>query len=123
MKKTCLVLLSFFSLIQMGFSQTSAQSKLNESNFKTPPTSSKVHTWWHWIQGSISKAGLTKDLESMKAQGISQATILNVGLIENKKYLVSQVKFDTDAWYDMFEWALTEVKRLGITIDAHNCIG
>jgi len=37
--------------------------------------------------------------------------------------LVPQVKFDTDAWYEMFKWAVTEAKRLGITIGAHNCEG
>ncbi|MEP6727723.1 MAG: glycosyl hydrolase, partial [Bacteroidota bacterium] len=64
-----------------------------------------------------------KDLESMKAQGIAEATIINVGLIENKTYLVPQVKFGTDAWYQMFKWALKEAKRLGITIGVHNCDG
>jgi len=123
MKKTALVILGLFLLIQTGFSQKPTQNKLNGNDFKNPPQSSKLHAWWHWVQGSISKDGITKDLESMKAQGIFQATILNVGLIDNKEYLVPQVKFGTDAWYELFKWALTEAKRLDITIGAHNCDG
>ena len=84
MKKTALVILNFFLLIQIGFSQKSTQRTLNSNYFKNPPQSSKVHTWWHWVQGSISKDGITKDLESMKAQGNAQATILNIGLIDDK---------------------------------------
>ena len=123
MKKPGLVILNLLLLIQVVFSQKTTQSISDDAVFKNPPSSAKVHSWWHWVQGSISKDGITKDLESMKAQGIAEATIINVGLIENKEYLVPQVKFDTDAWYDMFEWALTEAKRLGITIGAHNSDG
>ncbi len=123
MKKTAFVILTCFFVIQSGFSQMPIQAALNNNDFKNPPQSSKVHTWWHWVQGSISKDGITKDLESMKTQGIAQATILNIGLIDNKKYSVPQVKFGTDAWYELFKWALTEAKRLGLSIGAHNCDG
>jgi hypothetical protein len=123
MKKTAFVILSFFFFIQIGFSQKINQSTSGIEAFKNPPTSAKVHTWWHWVQGSISKNGITKDLESMKAQGIAEATIINVGLIDNKTYLVPQVKFGTDEWYDMFKWALTEAKKFSLTIGVHNCDG
>ena len=33
------------------------------------------------------------------------------------------VKFNTDEWYRLFEWALKEADRLGMTIGAHNCDG
>jgi len=84
MKKTGLLLLSIFILVQIGFSQNQTQNEQNIKDFQNPPQSSKVHTWWHWVQGSISKDGITKDLESMKAQGNAQATILNIGLIDDK---------------------------------------
>jgi hypothetical protein len=119
MKKTSLTLLTFFLLFQIAFSQNASPIAFDNKAFQNPPKSSKVHTWWHWMQGSISKQGITKDLESMKAQGISEATILNIGLIDDKNYLVQQVKFGSEEWYDMFKWALTEAKRLGITIGAH----
>lgn len=99
------------------------QQEMSVDEFLKPTSSNQLHTWWHWMQGSISKEGITKDLESMKKQGISQATILNVGLLTDKIYLVPQIKFDTKAWYEMFAWALQEADRLGIKIGAHNCDG
>lgn len=110
-------LLLFFSIIVNG------QSHLKETEFKTPPESVKVNTWWHWISGEITREGITKDLESMKQQGIVQATILNVGGLTSKRTGVVNMKFDTPEWHEMFKWALKEANRLGIKIGVHNCDG
>ena len=59
----------------------------------------------------------------MKKQGIGQATILNVGLFNEKDFGVKRVVFDSPEWHEMFIWALQESKRLGISIGAHNCDG
>jgi hypothetical protein len=100
-----------------------AQEQLNSEEFQSPPQSSKVHTWWHWMNNGIAKDGITKDLESMKQQGVVQATILNVGLPIIKVVEVPDIMFGTPEWYEMFRWALTEAKRVGISIGFHNCDG
>lgn len=111
MKKQFTVIL-FFALSSMAYSQ----SPLNKSEFQNPPTSSKVHTWWHWMGGNITKDGITKDLEAMKTQGVVQATIFNIGEIYAKKVDVPKVKFNSSEWIEMYQWALKEANRLGITI-------
>src|SRR4028118_1318429 len=58
----------------------SSQAMFSKNAFLNPPNSVKVHAWWHWVDDAITKEGITKDLESMKKGGISQATILNVSL-------------------------------------------
>ncbi|HEU0227850.1 MAG TPA: glycosyl hydrolase, partial [Arachidicoccus soli] len=108
-------------LSQLNICQS--QSILSSTEFRSPPVSSHVHTWWHWISGNITKDGITRDLESMKKQGISQATILNVGGFVSAKVDVPQIKFNTPEWYEMFQFALKEAKRLGITIGVHNSDG
>ena len=102
---------------------TREQKQLSESEFKNPPASVKIHTWWHWLDGNITKEGITKDLEAMKEQGIVQATILNVGLFGDRDFGVKKVIFNTPEWFDMFQWALKEANRLGISIGVHNCDG
>jgi hypothetical protein len=86
-----------------------------------------VNTWWHWVAGNISKDGVTKDLESMKQQGISQATILNIGdqttWFQPKTYIPVAIKFNSLEWHEMFKWALKEAKRLDIKIGIQNCDG
>jgi hypothetical protein len=97
--------------------------KLDAGEFANPSREFNVHTWWHWMDGAITREGITRDLESMKQQGVSQATILNIGLFNGKDFGVPQVKFNTDEWYGMFKWALQEASRLDIKIGAHNCDG
>jgi hypothetical protein len=99
------------------------QKQLSDAEFKNPPGKVKIHTWWHWLDGNITKEGITKDLEAMKEQGIVQATILNIGLFGEKDFGVKKVNFNTPEWFEMFQWALKEANRLGISIGAHNCDG
>ena len=119
-------LANFFSRFIIVFILWGCSSPMNRSfdvsKFKDPPQNVKVHTWWHWIDGRITLEGITKDLESMKAQGIVQATILNIGM-SVKDSEVKRVSFNSPKWYKMFQWALQEADRIGITIGVHNCDG
>ncbi|MEI6804820.1 MAG: glycosyl hydrolase [Burkholderiales bacterium] len=47
--------------------------------FRNPPDSAKPQTWWHWMDGNISKEGITADLEAMKRAGIGMAHIFLIG--------------------------------------------
>ena len=109
-------------LVMAGCSTRKHGGAVDKADFRNPQ-SSVVHTWWHWMDGAITREGITKDLESMHAQGIGQATILNVGLFNYRNLGVPQVDFGSEEWYGMFEWALKEGDRLGIKIGVHNCDG
>ena len=91
--------------------------------FENPPAQYRVHTWWHWNGGIVTREGITKDLESMKKQGVSQATILNIGAEYDEDFGVEKVVFDSPEWYDRFAWSLQEAQRLGLKIGVHNCDG
>jgi len=115
--------LLFLVSISCSSCKTNNSSSLNEQLFLNPPQSAKVHTWWHWMNGNITREGITKDLESMSKQGISQATILNIGLIKYQDSSITRVVFNSPEWHEMFRWALDEASRLNIKIGAHNCDG
>lgn len=100
-----------------------AQPELNPAEFSTLPPACGVHTWWHWVDKKITREGITKDLESMKQQGIVQATILNVGGGSEIDLPIPSVTFNSPEWHSMFKWALQEAKRIGIQIGVHNCDG
>jgi len=116
----------YFSLFSMLFIMNCGQTvdtKPDMTEFTDPPVSNSVHAWWHWMENAITKDGITKDLEAMKKQGISTVTILNVSLFNERDLGVPKVIFNTDQWYKMFEWALSEAHRLGMTVGVHNCDG
>ena len=116
----------FLSLMAGLCTSTASASEfapVQKSIFQGTPESTKVHAWWHWISGNITKEGITKDLESMNKQGVSQVTILNIGGFVSSKLPVPNIKFNTPEWYGMYQHALKEAKRLGMTVGAHNCGG
>lgn len=41
-------------------------------------------TWLHWLDNNVNREGITKNLESMREQGVLQVTILNTGLMGEK---------------------------------------
>jgi len=119
MKKISISFLTLFLYISLS----NAQTTLSKSEFQNPPTTSRVHTWWHWTGGNITKDGITKDLEAMKAHGVVQAAIFNIGEIYTKKVDVPKVKFNSPEWIEMYQWALKEANRLGITIGVQTIDG
>ncbi|MBC7328220.1 hypothetical protein H5T87_08945 [bacterium] len=89
------------------------------SNFLHPPQSAKPHTWWHWVNGSITAEGITKDLEEMKDKGVGGAQIFNVAPGNPP----GPVLFMSPEWHELFKHAVKEVERLGLELCIHNCAG
>ena len=50
----------------------SASLKALKVEFLTPPNSSRPRTWFHVMSGNMTKAGITKDLESIESVGIGR---------------------------------------------------
>jgi len=87
--------------------------------FMTPPNQAKPQTWWHWMNGNITKEGITADLEAMKRVGINGAQIFNV----DEEIPAGPAPFMSPLWLDLVHHAATEAKRLGMELGFHNCAG
>ena len=103
--------------------RSSPAATLSAESFRNPDRAAGVHAWWHWLDGAITREGITRDLEGFKAQGVVQATILDVGLFGGRDFGVPRVPFASPEWFAMYRWALAEASRLGITVGVHNCDG
>lgn len=110
--------LTLVHVLCIFFFNASAQHSF-ESGFINPPASAKARTWWHWINGNVSKEGITADLEGMKRVGIQEAQIFNV----DQGYPEGAASFMSANWLDAFQFAVSEAKRLGIEIGFHNGAG
>src|SRR6185312_17346840 len=81
--------------------------------FVTPPDAAKPRTWWHWTNGNVTEAGITKDLEWMKRVGIGGFQLADVaagsGQVVDKK-----LQFGSPEWLDAVRHAATEADRLGL---------
>ncbi len=95
-----------------------------EKNFQNPPASARPHTWWHWVNGNITKEGIRADLEAMTDVGIGGAQIFNVGEESGSVDIpAGKIDYMSPEWLDMIEFAVKEAKRLGMELCFHNCAG
>ena len=110
--------ISIFLLCLICNQSVSANDPI-QSGFTNPPASAKPQTWWHWLNGNISKEGITADLEAMKRVGIQEAQIFNVDM----GYPEGPAPFLSSEWLELFKFAVSEAKRIGLGIGFHNGAG
>ena len=118
--------LLFLVIIILAFVQCKAPIKTSQadfetvvSDFKTPTDDNTLWCYWYWIGDNISKEGITKDLEAMKAAGIGAAFIGNI----NPEEKDGPVPMLSEEWWIHMVHAVNEGKRLGVDIGSFNCPG
>ena len=87
--------------------------------FATPPLSARPHTWWHWLNGNVTKQGITADLEAMKQVGIGGAQMFTV----DQGVPAGPAKYVGPLWREMTAFAVKEASRLGLELCIHNGAG
>lgn len=117
MKKQSFVPLSLLCLL--GFAVLQTEAAPDPQVFVNPPAQYSVGTWWHWLNGNISKEGITKDLQAMREQGINRATIFDASMAP----LGPVTPMLGDSWFEMLRHAATEANRVGVKLGMHACPG
>lgn len=115
MKKPIWIMIVLF----FGLSVAQIRADDLEKGFAQPPDSAKPHTWWHWMNGNISKEGITADLEAMARVGLGGAQIFNAGA----GIPAGPVGFLTPEWRELMKHTAKEATRLGLELCLHNCPG
>jgi hypothetical protein len=93
-----------------------------ETGFVTPPDNTKPRCYWYWLDGHISKAGITQDLEAMKRVGIGESYIGMINAQSGAKPN-PDLKPLSDPWWDTMAHAIREGTRLGVDIGVFNSPG
>jgi alpha-L-rhamnosidase len=81
-----------------------------ETGFLHPPIDAQPGVYWYFMDGNMSRKGMTADLEAMKKAGIGSLVFLevNVGLP------LGPVEFLSEQWQELFKHAESECRRLDI---------
>jgi predicted esterase len=90
-----------------------------EVGFRNPPQQAKPLVWWDWINGSVTKAGIKADLESMKRAGIGGVQLFDLELYMPK----GPVRYGTDTWHEHVQYAIETADSLGLEFHVMNCAG
>jgi hypothetical protein len=109
----------YLSLLCLAHTLAVAQPVSLEEGFRNPPEQSKPWCYWYWINGNVSKEGITKDLEAMKRVGIGEAFIGNISFGSKQGDAVVL----SDNWWKLTEHAIREAGRIGVNIGMFNCPG
>src|ERR1035438_1170176 len=87
-----------------------------EKGFADPPNSARLRAYWWWLNGNVTKAAITRDLEEMKAKGFGGALICDAGGAEQEgnDTVPHGPTFFTPAWRELYKHTLREADRLGL---------
>ena len=104
------LLLTVLGFVALG--NLLAQTDRLQENFHRPPESTQPWVYWVWMDGNISREGITADLESMKQAGIGGVIIMevNVGIPRGP------VGFMSSEWRTLFKHVVNETERLGLQV-------
>ncbi len=100
-----------FALLACLITFSAAADSL-ESSFAHPPDAARPWVYWYFMDGNLSREGITADLEAMREAGIGGAIFLEVDLGRPR----GPVKFMSPEWRQLFAHAVHEAERLGIEI-------
>jgi hypothetical protein len=90
-----------------------------EDSFQHPPDSARPWVYWFWLNGNLTRAGITADLEAMKRVGIGGVLIMEV----DQGSPPGKVAFMSDQWREMFKHVVSEASRLGLEVNMNNDAG
>ena len=90
-----------------------------EAGFVRPPDFARPWINWFWLDGNITREGITADLEAMQRVGLGGVLIMDV----TQQIPPGPVRFGSPQWHDMFKHTLTEAARLGVEVNMHNAPG
>ncbi|HEX7855186.1 MAG TPA: glycosyl hydrolase [Sphingobium sp.] len=84
-------------------------------DFIDPPSSARPRVWWHWLNGNITRDGITKDIEWMKRVGIGGLQNFDADLF-TPKVVEKRLEFMQPEWKDAFRHAATLADRNGLEL-------
>ena len=87
--------------------------------FVSPPQSAKPWVYWFWLDGNITREGITADLEAMRRVGIGGVLIMEVDQGAPK----GPARFASPQWRELFKFMLAEANRLSLEVNMNNAAG
>lgn len=111
-------LVGLFCLV-LAAASVHSETDVLERDFLSPPHDAKPHTWYHLMNGNVTKEGITADFEALARIGIGGVQMFDAGC----NIPAGPLSFNSPEWFDMFRHAASEARRLGLEICIPNCSG
>ena len=102
-----------------SFLPTAAHADALDRGFRQPPPDARPWVYWFWLNGNITRDGITADLEAMKRVGVGGVLIMEV----DQGAPVGPVDFMGERWRGLFQHVHAEARRLGLEVNMNNDAG
>jgi hypothetical protein len=116
-RQAILRILAIIALALVPVSRVPAQvsSRELEAGFKNPPNSAKPRAYYFWLNGNITKEGITADLEWMHRVGIAGVQLFD-GDVGIPQFVEKRLAWMTPEWKDAMRHTAEESHRLNMEI-------
>ena len=84
--------------------------------FKNIPQSAKPQVWWHWMDGNVSKEGISKDIGWMRRVGIGGFHQFDAGGIDMPRAAKVKLPYLSDGWKEAFRHAISLADSEGMDV-------
>ncbi len=117
--KNCFFYIAIFFFTTNCFAQHKTTLNTIEKLLANPPESAKPWVFWYWVNGCVSKQGVTADLEAMQRVGLGGAYLMFIKDTTSKIDFQPQIRQLSPEWFAMVSHAMQEAKRLKLKIGLH----
>jgi hypothetical protein len=107
------------AVLGLALTATAAPADPLAGSFQHPPASARPWVYWFPLNGNLTKAGITADLEAMQRVGIGGLLYMEVDQGAPK----GPADFAGPLWMDLISHTIHEAKRLGLEINMNNDAG
>jgi hypothetical protein len=105
-------------VLAAGLPVLAARADDLERGFLNPPAEAKLRAYWWWLNGNVTKAAITRDLEEMKDKGFGGVLIFDAGGadLDGGTPVPAGPTFGSPQWRAFFRHALREADRVGLEV-------
>jgi hypothetical protein len=83
-----------------------------DSGFRKPPPQARPWVYWMFMDGNMTREGITADLEAMAKAGLGGAIFMEVDVGIPR----GPVEFMSPRWQELLRYAVKEAERLGLEL-------
>jgi hypothetical protein len=94
-----------------------------EQVFLHPSESAKPWVFWYWMQGAVSREGITADLKAMKQAGIAGAYLMPIKGPAKPPFITPSINQLSPEWWAMVKFTMQEADRIGVKLAMHDSDG
>ena len=100
-----------------------AQPQAYLNDFLQPQDEQRAVIIWQWMDGLVTREGITRDLEAFRAAGLSGVQNFQIGGPRQSRIGDPTCEIGSEKWKDLMRWSMEECRRLGLSFGTHNCPG